>query len=238
MHERESLGQSQEQLESVFRRIFELCGVNVGPLIKEPVLTSPFEPLNDTPPEFWIDSVALHMVNISSMCVDIQLDLNTLSSTADGVTPWPSEIGSSLWAAIGDIRFHASCFPLYAEKIREMISDNTSTSNWCLRPSLGKLSSSSVLNLGKIENELAKRMSLTNSEASILAHDLEDLYDSCMTAESSIEKFASTIEADLSVLAERFASVQLAILQLGAILLRADVTSALLMHHLDTDGQC
>jgi len=225
----------KSNLEQALRRLLALCGVCVGPTEHAAVQTDPLGPLHDTPPELWIDAVAFHLGDIGVTCRDVVSDLARLSSAVANSEPWPEEIGSSIWGSVDDMRFHASCFPLYADMIRErLLGSHRVDEGHLVWASSRKRCHPSKLPVKLAADELAASTSLPERETRRIARDLADLDSACAGAQAAIEKFASEPNARLRTLCRRFTNLQCVLLELADILLRADVASALVMYYHDS----
>lgn len=228
-----------KQLKGALTRMLSLAGVEIGKRVEGSVLTGPLEPLCDAPPAVWLHSAAFHLADIWSGCASIIKKLDKLANLFASGGPI-KDIVAGAWGTVGDVRFHAFLFPLYAELIRDKLLRNEEVEEglclWAVRETDYK-DVYVGLPVGFREKVLTSDGGLSHDQAERIIRDVEDLYQACHPTCRAISDLADKRRASLSALCESFLAVERVVLQLDLVLLRADVACLLLMYHSSDDNE-
>jgi len=237
------------QLELVLRRLVEVFVNDLGERPTGPVTTSPMEPLAYGPPVLWIEGAVFHLGDIVFMSKDVLESMHVLRSLISGGdaafvrSPANSgvceesdeELSSDFCGAIGDIQFHASCFPLYAANLRELLL-NEGVDPMCLRPSLARYLRKQRPAGKDFTDKVAQMLAgptISLPLARTISRDLAELERACKITLAVVEGLISDDNGDIAVLARRFANTYAAVLSLGAVLLRAEASSTVMLHEVE-----
>lgn len=222
-----------KQLNGALTRMLRFAGVEIGPSVDGPVTTSPLEPLCYSPPEVWLDSAAFHLTDIWAMSTSLAEHLDQLASyLADERSI--KGAATSAWGAVGDIRFHAFLFHLYAELMRDKLerSEKIEDGLWLWgEKERDERVTRLKLPAGSLERVLTRNGGISAAQAERVVRDVCDLYRACGPVCEAIGELASQRRGSLRVLCQCFVAVERAILQLCIVLLRADVACLMLMYH-------
>ncbi len=243
------MNDARRQLDMVLRKLVEAFVSDLGERPTGPVTTDPMEPLTYSPPVLWIEGAVFHLGDIVFMGKDVLVSMDVLKSLVSGedaafvrlpanssaCEESDEELSSELWAAIGDMQFHASCFPLYAANLRELLR-NEGVDPMCLRPSLGRYLRKYPPAGKDFTDKVAQMLAGPTIPAPLartIARDLAELERACKVTLAVVEDLISDDGGDIAVLARRFANTYAAVLSLGEVLLRAEASSTVMLHEVE-----